>query len=167
MLLKYQLHKPTRREQGRLVQWPNSAKRKIYQSALPGCCCSVRTNHIVCGLEPQISGMPVIPEDELIPGRNQVRNGTARGALTEGDTTIHTSSSRDLKLLRLESTGHFLPVFGPLPGRPVRLSHPLVLHKSTDLVELRTSSDSGFRIDHGILNISDGRLVMFDADGTG
>jgi hypothetical protein len=49
----------------------------------PGC-----PGHVVRGLETQISGVPVIPEDELVPRGNQIADRAPAVRLTERNTAV-------------------------------------------------------------------------------
>ena len=123
------------------------------------------THHIVGRLEAEPSGMPVILENKLVPRRDQVGDGTSGIRLAERNPAVHAAGGLHLELLRLQTAGHFLPVFRSLSCGPVCFSHSLVLHETTNFVELGSSSDCSLRVCHGILYIGDRRFVTFGADG--
>ncbi|KAI3478074.1 hypothetical protein L1887_60005 [Cichorium endivia] len=102
--------------------------------------------------------LPLALEDEVVPLGNDVGDRATSVTLAEGHTAVHASRRLVLELGLAETSRELLVVLDTLGRRAVVLAQTLVLHEAARLVELVEPSLGSLVVDHGVLDIDNGRL---------
>jgi hypothetical protein len=89
---------------------------------------------------------PLILEHEIIPFRNDVRNGATSVGLAEGHAAVHASGGLIPELVLTVSGRNFFPVLDTLASGAIRLVDPLVFHKASHFVQLLHALTSSHHI---------------------